>query len=214
MATFNAELANKAMERRVTGLENMVDAAQKQSRASGDLSIAVAALQKQSAEQKTRIDNLEKLVKTLMETRGESKGVALDKLQQSLKDIEAQQRKDRDALDAKLRERSAVQSKAGIGDVAKQDVQAAVKEQMVKMQESIRGVAEAESKRRATEQERKTEAAVAEAKRQNELLVEKSIKEAARINQENAERVAKALIDAQLKVLTARLGALEGQLKK
>lgn len=215
MAAFNAELAAKALERRVQGLESQLDAANKQGRAGGDSVAAVLELKKQAADQKQRIENLEKLVKTLMETRGDSKLVAIGKMEQTLKELELQQRKDRDAVLIKLGQESAERAKLGMRDVVrKQDVTKLIEEQLNHTQKAQGGVAEAEFRRRAVEAERKVQADLAETRRQVETQIEQAIKAGQRTNQENAERVAKTMIDTQLAVLTARLNGIESKLKK
>jgi hypothetical protein len=214
MATFNAELAAKALERRVTGLESANDANQKQGRAAGDLVATVATLQKQLAEQRQRIETLEKLVKTLMETRGDSKAVALDAMKVTLKDIEASQKAEQLAILAKIGRDSAARYDLGMRDVVrKPELEKFIREQLDQTSKALHGVSIATSKRNSEDARRELDAAMAEQQRRAEAQIEQAIKSATRIQQENAERVTKILVDTQFTILSARLGAIEGRLK-
>jgi hypothetical protein len=214
MATFNAELAAKALERRVTGLESANDANQKQSRAAGDLVTSFATLQKQLAEQRQRIETLEKLVKTLMETRGDSKAVALDAMKVTLKDIEATQKVEQLAILAKMSRDSAARYDLGMRDVVrKPELEKFIREQLDQTSKALHGVSLATSKRNAEDARRELDAAIAEQQRRAEAQIEQAMKSAARIQQDMAEKVAKTIVDAQFTILSARLVAVEGRLK-
>lgn len=215
MAAFNAELAAKALERRVQGLETQLEAVTKLGRAAGDSVAAVLELKKQATDQKQRIETLEKLVKALMETRGDSKQAALGKIEQTLRDLEIKQQKDRDEVFARMNQEDNKREKLGLGDVVrKQDVTKLIDEQMTLTYKSLGGVAEAESRRREVEAERKVQAQIAEQQRQFEAKVDQSIKAAQQAQRDASERAMKALLDTQLSVLTARLNAVEGKLSK
>jgi hypothetical protein len=215
MAAFNAELAAKALERRVQGLETQLEAVTKLGRAAGDSVAAVLELKKLATDQKQRIETLEKLVKALMETRGDSKQAALGKIEQTLRDLEIKQQKDRDEVFARMNQEDAKREKLGVGDVVrKQDVTKLIDEQMTQTYKSLGGVAEAESKRREVEAERKVQASLAEMRRQTEASIEQAMKTGQRLMQEAGERATKAMIDAQLSILSARLNAIEGKLSK
>jgi phage-related tail fiber protein len=214
MATFNAELAAKTLERRVTGLESAHDASLKQSRAAGDVVATVATLQKQLAEQRQRIETLEKLVKTLMETRGDSKAVALDAMKVTLKDIEAHQKAEQYAILDKMGRDSAARFDLGMRDVVrKPELEKFIREQLDQTSKALHGVSLASSKRNAEEARREIEAAMAEQQRRAEAQIEQAMKSAARIQQDLAEKVAKTIVDSQFSILSARLGAVEGRLK-
>jgi hypothetical protein len=214
MATFNAELASKALERRLAGLESAIDAIQKQSRATGDPQAAVLALQKQAAEQKQKFDSLEKIVKTLMETRGESKEAALQKLRLTVEALEKQQRFDHAEM---LRQQSAEASareKLGMHEVLrKPDVERLIYDEVTKAREALSGLQKAEALRAKTESDRKAEASIAEQERREKALVEQAMKDS---REQAAKMIAegtKIAVDTQLKILTARLIAVEARLK-
>jgi hypothetical protein len=214
MATFNAELAAKALERRVTGLESANDANQKQSRSAGDLAATVATLQKQLAEQRQRIETLEKLVKTLMETRGDSKAVALDAMKVTRKDIEANQRTERDAIVDKFHRDNALRFDLGMRDVIrKPELEKFIREQLDQTSRALNGVSIATSKRNAEESRREIEAAIADQQRRVDAQVEQAMKSTARLQQDFAEKVAKTIVDTQFTILSARLATVEGRLK-
>jgi hypothetical protein len=215
MAVFNAELAAKALERRVQGLETQLDAVNKLGRAAGDSVAAVLELKKLAADQKQRIETLEKLVKALMETRGDSKQAALGKFEETLRELEAKQQQDRNEVFNRLNKVDAERLKLGIGDVVrKEDVNKLIDEQIVKTNKAFGGVAEAESRRREVEAERKVQADIAAQQKQLEAKFDQSIKAAQRMQQEASERATKAMLDVQLSILNARLNAIEGRMNK
>jgi hypothetical protein len=214
MPAFNAELAAKALERRVTGLESAHEAGLKQSRAAGDLGASIPTLQKQLAEQRQRIETLEKLVKTLMETRGDSKAVALDAMKVTLKDIEANQKAEQMAILAKMGRDSAARYDLGMRDVVrKPELEKFIRDQLDQTSKALNGVSVAASKRNAEEARRELDAAIADQQRRAEAQIEEAMKSAARMQQDMATRVAKTIVDAQFSILSARLVTLEGRLK-
>lgn len=215
MAAFNAELAAKALERRVQGLESQLDATNKLGRAAGDSVAAVLELKKLATDQKQRIETLEKLVKALMETRGDSKQAALGKIEETLRALEAKQQQNLTEVHNRLNKADAQREKFEIGDVVrKDDVTRMVEEQINKTNRAIGGVAEAEVRRLQVEAERKVQAEIAAQQRQFEAKVDQSIKTAQRQQQEAAERAFKQLLDAQVSILSARVNAIEGKMSK
>lgn len=201
MAAFNAELAAKALDKRLSSLENAIDAIQKQSRAAGDSVGALLALQKIAAEQKQRIDTLEKYVKTLMETRGESKQDALDKLRQTIVDIQTQQARDRERLQKARDDEGKLQKDLGIKDILrKDDVNKLIHEQVNKVWADL-------ANNRKAESERAKAADLANEK----ALRERVMKEAQEFTSKAMADNVKAALQAEMVRLNARLTALESR---